>query len=148
MESEYIRKLKMREPVRICIDLDGTILEFNAEIYHPFTFGDLRPGAKETMERLRKEGYYIVVHTARPLEAKPYIERCLTLLEVPFDDVVCGKPFGVLYFDDRTICGASWELFNLWLDSQNKDDNNDTIAERKERYMNYYSKKMQKEGGL
>lgn len=90
----------------IAIDFDGVIHDSykgwsNGEIY-----GDLIPGAKETIEELKKKGYEPIVFTARTnLEpVKGWLrEKKLDIR------VTNKKPPAMCYIDDRAIRFINWK---------------------------------------
>ncbi len=52
-------------------------------------------------------GWKIVIHTARPWSDYELIETWLTLHEIPFNKIVCGKLLCAAYIDDRAIHPSS-----------------------------------------
>jgi hypothetical protein len=97
----------------LCCDLDGVLFEYEGFKGHD-VFGKPIPGASETLRRLHREGWYIVVFTTRPLT--PALRRELRRHRIPFDDVNLGKerlrwahnppkasakPYADAYIDDR-----------------------------------------------
>ena len=44
----------------ICIDIDGTICQY-LEWVSPYHFGKVLPGAKETINKLHNDGWYIII---------------------------------------------------------------------------------------
>lgn len=112
MHDEYYQKYKKT----IVIDIDDTISFAN-------TFDDVNTYSKavpninliKTMQKLHKEGYTLILHTARgwiscnqDTEAaeKKYrkqIETWLAAHNVPYDALLFGKPFGIYYVDDKAM---------------------------------------------
>lgn len=100
---------------RLIVDLDGT-LTIESDAAYP----DKAPNLP-LIERLReyqKDGYEIVIHTSRQMRTHegnvgrinvhtlPDILDWLRCHEVPFDEVVVGKPwcgFDGFYVDDRCV---------------------------------------------
>jgi len=100
---------------KIVIDLDGTITEKETSNYK-----DVKPNAK-VVAQLRKykdEGFEITILTSRNMRTYdgqigkinihtlPVILDWLKAHEVPFDEVVVGKPwcgFDGFYVDDKTV---------------------------------------------
>jgi hypothetical protein len=104
--SEQLRK------GTIVVDLDGTICE------HRFpAFGEPIAGAREALQRLKRAGYWIIIHTFRtssyyrktgtydpevnsPEAVSAYLEHH----RIPFDEIwMHDKPVAVAYIDDRGI---------------------------------------------
>ena len=48
----------------ICIDIDGTICQY-LEWVSPYHFGKVLPGAKETINKLHNDGWYIIIFSTR-----------------------------------------------------------------------------------
>lgn len=74
---EELLKQGNRPPV-LAVDLDGTIINPHTE--------ELIPGARESLIRLKKDGWKIVIWTARD-DAHEYVPEILQRLGVPFDAV-------------------------------------------------------------
>lgn len=106
--------------MRIVIDLDGTIctLKKSNETYADV---QLKPGADTFIKRLRKEGHYIIIQTARNMATcdsnigkvmKNIGKVTLDWLDennVEYDEIYFGKPNAHLYIDDRAFRFESWE---------------------------------------
>lgn len=101
----------------VCIDIDGTICRhegWKGEDY----FGEIIPGAKEYITRLKYEGWTIIIHTGRNDNEK--IENFLRSNGIPFDFINTspnqkelnrsGKPLAQVYLDDRAVSfKGDWE---------------------------------------
>ena len=96
----------------LAIDFDGTIVA--DEFPH---IGEMRAGAKEAINKLHDEGYYIIIWTcrthARLQEAKQWLtdegiryhkinESCPASVEV-YSGIDTRKVFANLYIEDRSI---------------------------------------------
>ena len=101
----------------IVFDVDGTICpikKVNEE------YKDLRPYADmvKKIRKLKEEGYKIVFFTARNMRTynadinkilkytKPVLETWLQKWEIPYDEVIYGKPYPGkegFYVDDKTL---------------------------------------------
>lgn len=106
--------------MRIVIDLDGTIctLKQKNETYEEV---QLKPGAAEFIKKLRKDGNYIIIQTARNMATcdsnigkvmKNVGKVTLEWLEkndVEYDEIFFGKPNAQLYIDDRAFRFENWE---------------------------------------
>lgn len=100
------------------VDFDGTLAENIWEPGQTKTFiGDPIEHGINQVNNLRTKGYQIVIFTARSWQDHGMIVAWLLAHEVPFDQVVCGKPLGTIYVDDKAINAAQpvWEIpsFNL-----------------------------------
>lgn len=107
----------------IAVDFDGTIVTDK----YP-QIGELKSGAKDTLQRLHKEGYQIIIWTCRSGESLVEAVNFLLWHNIPFDQVndnmrenieqyggnsrkVCAD----IYIDDRNLfCNeVDWELIYL-----------------------------------
>ncbi len=105
--------------MRIVIDLDGTIctLKQKNESYEDVK---LISGAAEFIKKLRTEGNYVIIQTARNMATcdsnigkviKNIGKVTLEWLEknqVEYDEIFFGKPNAQLYIDDRAFRFESW----------------------------------------
>lgn len=69
----------------------------------------------QTMQKLASEGYEFILHTARgwvscnedPIKAEEkyriQIEEWLEKYKVPYSRIIFGKPYGILYVDDKSM---------------------------------------------
>lgn len=108
-------------------DIDGTIcpIKLPNEKYEnliPY------PEMVEKIRLLKKEGFRIVLFTARNMRTydgdiekilmytKPIIENWLEKWDIPYDEIICGKPWPGkegFYVDDRTIRPDELIKYNL-----------------------------------
>ena len=105
--------------MRIVIDLDGTICTLKQK-NESYADVQLKPGAIEFIKKLRKEGHYIIIQTARNMATcesnlgkvmKNVGKVTLDWLdrnEVEYDEIFFGKPNAQLYIDDRAFRFDSW----------------------------------------
>ena len=99
----------------IVIDLDGTLTLESEKSYED---KDPNLGVINTLKKYRNSGFHIVVCTARNMrtfdgniykikrETLPIIERWLKKHDVPFDEIIIGKPWcgeKGFYVDDKAI---------------------------------------------
>lgn len=84
---------------QIVFDLDGTIAEANWPTRR--TVG--KPIAKGVamLKHYAEQGFSICIYTARPAVDEPAIWQWVFDNELPVDKVVCDKPSGALYVDDK-----------------------------------------------
>lgn len=96
-------------PKTVAVDLDGT-LATHYETYDPDRIPDPRPGAKEEMERLRKMGVRLIIHTVRG--ETDTVQKWLEEHEIPFDHInenpdqppkASSKLYADVYVDDRAV---------------------------------------------
>lgn len=100
----------------IVMDIDDTI-SFADTYADPSVYSEARPNMPviETMRKLSKEGYIFELFTSRgwisckedPEKAKEkylhQIESWMRKYDVPYSRIIFGKPFGILYVDDKAI---------------------------------------------
>ena len=98
--------------MRICIDLDGVICELKSPDRE---YKDLKPlpGAVEKINNLKKNGHYIIIHTARHMKTcdgnvskilKKLGKVTLDWLDqygILYDEISFGKPWAQVYIDDN-----------------------------------------------
>lgn len=95
------------------VDFDGTLAE---GIWTPENPTNV-PGApiRSSLDKLQylvREGYKIVIHTARPWSDYEMIEYWLEHYGVPWNKIVCGKLLAHIYIDDRA-CHVTESLWAL-----------------------------------
>jgi hydroxymethylpyrimidine pyrophosphatase-like HAD family hydrolase len=111
----------------IAIDFDGTVVE------HKYPeIGELKPKAKEVINKLVDKGHYIIIWTCRYV--KKDLEDMLDFLianEIKFHNVNMNYPnldfkpipkvYANIYIDDRNIfCeDVNWDKIELYLTSKN-----------------------------
>lgn len=105
----------MNEPFRrgtVVVDLDGTICE------HKYPeFGAPIAGARESLQRLKDAGYWIIIHSVRTssmyrdsedydpqVNSPECVSEFLESHQIPFDEIwMHDKALGMAYIDDRGI---------------------------------------------
>lgn len=114
-EALLISKERLLLPkMRICFDLDNTIVTY------PTVVGDYSTVKPITsmislMKKLKEEGHTLIIHTARRMKTHnnnsgaaladigEITFKTLKEFEIPFDEIIFGKPIADIYIDDRTI---------------------------------------------
>ncbi|MCK6259448.1 HAD family hydrolase [Fictibacillus sp. KIGAM418] len=106
--------------MRIVVDLDGTICELKKT---GETYQDVKPkeNAIETLHALKDLGHEIVIYTARRMRTHSgnvgkvtadigdLTIEWLKNYNVPYDELVFGKPYGHVYIDDLAHRFTNWE---------------------------------------
>jgi capsule biosynthesis phosphatase len=106
--------------MRICIDLDGVIAELKKENE---TYADVKPlkGAIKKIIKLKENGHYIIIYTARHMKTcNGNVSKVLAKVgqitlewleqyEVPYDEIVFGKPWADIYIDDNGFRFKDWD---------------------------------------
>jgi capsule biosynthesis phosphatase len=107
---------------RICLDLDGVICELKKEGQ---TYEELLPrsGAIEKIKKLKSEGCYIIIQTARHMKTcegnlgkvmariSAVTLDWLNKYEIPYDEIYFGKPWADIYIDDNGFRFSDWVEF-------------------------------------
>lgn len=111
--------------LKLAIDLDGTICQ-NKIAGLKYSDADPVPGAVETLNYLKSKGCYIVIYTARNMgtyqnnigkitaNQAPIILEWLKRHNIPYDELILGKPNVDYFIDDKGL------TFTTWKDIQNK----------------------------
>jgi capsule biosynthesis phosphatase len=104
---------------RIMLDLDGTIC-YTKTKYQDYEDVLPMPGAVDYLNKLKKEGWYIIISTARNMRTHKHnigqvsakqtqiIVTWLEAWDIPFDEL-WHKPHYYIAFDDKTKQYVSWE---------------------------------------
>lgn len=117
----------------IAIDFDGTIVE---DAYP--AIGQLRPMAKEMIQRLKEDGHYLIINTCRCGDRLTEAVNFLLERRVPLDRVNSNNPKSValygsssrkiyadIYIDDRQVGGLPpWRDMYEWISNKNNTNNN------------------------
>lgn len=106
--------------LRLAIDLDKTLCFLKKPNEEYIDVLPL-PNAVETMKAFKERGYYLIVFTARGMATcdgkiglinkvrVPVMVEWLNKHEIPFDEIVIGKPHCDFFIDDKNI-----EFKNNW----------------------------------
>jgi 2'-5' RNA ligase len=92
----------------IMVDFDDTIAHENQD----HTLEEPLTGAKEVLQDLKNQGYYIVIDSARAneWEGEDEIKEYLDKYDIPYDEIFQGnKPLAFRYIDDRAIQMTTWQ---------------------------------------
>jgi len=102
---------------KIAIDIDGTLATIDEKFFDPIHIGMPFEHAVHFTQELKKNGYYIILHTCRTNAelnkgngiATPYVVKVIKnwckLNNIEFDEIWTGegKPYADWYVDDRAI---------------------------------------------
>lgn len=100
--------------MRICFDLDNTLVTYPTI---PYDYSSVKPIPKmiDLLKKMKEQGHEIIIHTARRMLThqhnigkviKDIAMVTLTTLEdlqIPYDEIIFGKPIADIYIDDRSI---------------------------------------------
>jgi capsule biosynthesis phosphatase len=106
--------------MRVTVDLDGTICETKGPNQ---TYAEVSPlpGAIESLKDFKSRGYYIIIHTARNMATynnnlgaiiknqAGIVTDWLKKYEIPYDELLFGKPNVDVVIDDKALRYRSWE---------------------------------------
>ena len=109
--------------MRICIDLDGVICQLRKA---DETYEILKPvaGSIEKIKKLKSQGHYIIIYTARRMKthnantAKVIADigkitlDWLAKHEIPYDEIMFGKPWADIYIDDNAFRFTKWDYIS------------------------------------
>jgi ribonucleotide monophosphatase NagD (HAD superfamily) len=100
----------VKRPRTIAIDFDDTIASY-AWPFKEGVYGEPKPGAAEVIQRLKDDGFRIIIWTCRGTEDEP-IAKYLKKHGIPFDEInndrermrwQSHKPQADYYIDDRAV---------------------------------------------
>jgi hydroxymethylpyrimidine pyrophosphatase-like HAD family hydrolase len=118
--------LKKEEAKWVMVDFDGTIHPYDTKDKNYWIKNRPMKGAKETLEKIRKMGYKIIIYTSRHWSEYKPIEQYLLHHQIPFDRIICGKVLGVLLIDDKAYRLTNWEkdekkIIKILTNKKNRD---------------------------
>ena len=104
--------------MRVCIDIDGTICETDSSK----EYAEVSPirGARVALIALKQEGHHIILFTARHMKTckgdadlaenkqRGTLEWWLGYHEIPYDELIFGKPYADIYIDDKGYKFEDW----------------------------------------
>jgi len=92
--------------MKLIIDIDGTICEekrqFSRSIAKPL------PNAAKSLKALKNKGHTIILYSARTWAEYEMTFSWLREHDIPFDQLILGKPEGDYWIDDRAIHFSNW----------------------------------------
>ena len=121
--------------MRICVDLDGTIAR-NKTGNEGYADVDPMPLAVETLQQLKKQGFYIIIHTARNMGScnnnlgkviarqANLVTEWLEKFNIPYDELLFGKPNVDYFIDDKGIPFTDWNDIYSTLKQKKEYKNN------------------------
>jgi capsule biosynthesis phosphatase len=114
LELNLYWNLLPKRTMRICFDLDNTLVTYPTT---PMDYKTVKPipSMIELLQQMKKDGHTIIIYTARRMEShggnlgkvmrdigKITLDT-LDLFDIPYDEIVFGKPIADMYIDDRAI---------------------------------------------
>jgi len=110
--------------MRVCFDLDNTLVTYPEVPNDYSTVKPIEPMIK-LLRKMHEEGHTIIIHTARRMKThnnnlgaviKDIGKVTFDTLEkfnIPYDELLFGKPIADMYIDDRAINPYRNDLFSL-----------------------------------
>lgn len=104
-------------------DLDNTIVSYPNK-YKDYSNVSPNKNMISLMRSLKDQGHTIIIHTARKMvscngdvdrieaEVKDTTIETLRNLDVPYDELIFGKPYGDVYIDDKAVNTFDYNLRN------------------------------------
>lgn len=86
---------------RICIDFDGVLHDYSKGWQGEDVFNKPMDGAKDFVDRLKKEGWEVCILTSRTPSDK--LKQFFTDNEIPYDMITSEKVPAKVYLDDRGL---------------------------------------------
>lgn len=120
--------MKSMKQYKFCFDLDGTLCHIKKEGEEYINVEPIE-GAVETLQRLKKDGHYIIIMTARNMltynnnlgkiiaNQSPVVIEWLNKHNIPYDEIHFGKPVADFYVDDKAFKLEDWETFNKQMEN-------------------------------
>ena len=119
--------------MKICVDMDGTICQ-NKKKGQDYYDVEPMPAAVQSLQELKKRGYYIVVHTARGMRTfnnnegkviqnhSKKLTEWLEKWEIPFDELLFAKPHVDYFIDDKGHRFENWRNTLNFLYNEEKNN--------------------------
>jgi uncharacterized HAD superfamily protein len=93
--------------MKLIIDIDGTICEENRQFSR--SLAKPLPNAVKSLKALKKKGYILILYSARTWAEYEMTLNWLKSYDIPFDQLILGKPEGDYWIDDRAIKYTNWK---------------------------------------
>ena len=155
-EIKYKPEIISKNKLRICFDLDNTLVTYPTI---PNDYTSVKPINKNIilLNNLKKDGHEIIIHTARRMQTHNgnvgkvikdialITINTLNKFNIPYDELIFGKPIADIYIDDRAINPYINNISYFGLFYKNDDFIPNKINNNKynviEKYDNYIVKK-------
>lgn len=91
------------------VDIDGVVADegeervYSEEAGWPYDRCVVIEAGRDLVRGLYKSGVRIVFHTARPAVDRDVTKKWLARHDIPYHELVMGKPLGDVYLDDRSF---------------------------------------------
>lgn len=87
--------------MRIGIDYDDTIYNTKTE--------RLYPGARQVIQSWYDKGHKVTIFTAKHDSKWDEVKRVLDINRIPYDRIICGKPFFDFYLGNEAKQFRGWD---------------------------------------
>ena len=112
----------------IAIDFDGVIHKSSKGFHDGTIYDDPIEGSLESLKKIKEKGYKIIIYTCKANPQRPLINNktgieliweWLDLYNVKkyVDEVVWGKPWAIVYIDDKGYRFNNWKETNEFIQS-------------------------------
>jgi uncharacterized HAD superfamily protein len=92
--------------MKLIIDIDGTICteekQFSRALAKPLE------GAIDAIKKLKSEGHTVILYSARTWAEYEMTVDWLNNYQIPYDQLILGKPQGDVWIDDRAHRFSTW----------------------------------------
>ncbi len=85
----------------LAVDIDGVVARVRDDL--DYANAEPVPGARDSLMRLRSQGWFIALHTARHFNHLETTRNWLQKHGIPYDHLIMGKPTARFYIDDRAV---------------------------------------------
>jgi capsule biosynthesis phosphatase len=146
--------------MRVCFDLDNTLVTPPSVSGDYSTVNPIEPMI-QLARRMHEDGHTIIIHTARRMKThsnnigaviKDIGRITFDMLEkfqIPYDEILFGKPIADMYIDDRSINPYRNDLFSLgYVHETAKDQPFNSLAPNKNNTLEVIDNKVVKKGPL
>lgn len=104
----------------IAIDFDGVIHKSSKGFHNGTIYDDPIEGSLESLKKIKEKGYKIIIYTCKANPQRPLIDNRTGIeliwewlefynVKKYIDDVVWGKPWALVYIDDKGYRFQNWK---------------------------------------
>jgi predicted phosphatase len=97
----------MEENRTVVVDIDGVLAVPRSDLDYGKCM--VMPGAICALKGMRRDGYFVVLATARHIDKAIPTLAWLDAHGIEYDHIQFGKPPAMAYIDDRAIRFTSWD---------------------------------------
>lgn len=120
LQSAIVNNIILPRPLRWVFDLDQTLVTLPSK-KNDYTSVEPLLTNIEFLRKLYNEGHYIIIYTARHMRTcngnvalvkermQKIVETTLFDFDIPYNELVFGKPYGDVYVDDKSVNPTHWQ---------------------------------------